>query len=125
MKGKLITIGVLTAAASLIAFAPMAVAQEKTAPAGTVVDNRTSSSATASQAGTQSASNTQQIAADSPSRWLESVARGDKDSLRGKGIPEKDPCLTGGHYYERPVVNSVPSSCFLGNSGPGAFGIAF
>jgi hypothetical protein len=150
MKSKLVTIGIVSLTAGLMAFVSSAFAQARaegsnktislyapstdaskttvsgnSAPAVAATDSQMSYRRMVGPANTQSAVSSQQIAAETPEHWLESKARRDKDSLRSRGIPETLPCLGGGHYYALSVVNSVPSSCFLGNSGPGAFGIGF
>ena len=65
----------------------------------------------------QSASDSERLAPDPAAPLLEGQARREDDSFRSATISEV-PCLGGGHYYVASVVNSVPSSCFLGNKGP-------
>jgi hypothetical protein len=50
-----------------------------------------------------------------PKSWLESKADDYSYGTYGRGMPGS--CFMPGHYYVASVVNSVPPSCFLGNSG--------
>jgi hypothetical protein len=93
--------------------------------AGTGANNQTSYGSVARPANDQSTMSSQELAADTPAGRLESKVRGDNNSVRGRSLSETPPCLGAGHYYGASVVNSVPSSCFLGNSGPAPLGGLF
>jgi hypothetical protein len=136
MKSKLVTIGKVSLIAGLMTFASSAFASSafaqakaegrdptiiilyassanaagsttlaKAAPVG-AADDRRSDGPVARPVNYQSAAGSQQIPSDPPSNWMEPTFRRDTSQ-----------CL-GAHLYGASVVNSVPSSCFLGNSGP-------
>jgi hypothetical protein len=53
---------------------------------------------------------------------FESKTRGENNGARAIGMPETPPCFRAKHYSSASAANSVPSSCFLGNSGPAPLG---
>jgi hypothetical protein len=103
---------------------PGNIASPSTAVVGTTANRQLSYGTAGRLTNDQSATSSQEVAAQGPARWFESEARGDNTSARSVGMAKTPPCLSARHYYSASVVNSVPSSCFLANSGPAPLGVA-
>jgi hypothetical protein len=111
----------------LIQHAPSTDTPRSTTPPNSAAVGMTANKASpygsvARPANDQSAISPQEVAAQDPPRGFESKARGENNGARAIGMPETPPCFRAKHYYSASVVNSVPSSCFLGNSGPAPLG---
>jgi hypothetical protein len=114
----------------LIQHAPSTDTPRSTTPPNSAAVGMTANKASpygsvARPANDQSAISPQEVAAQDPPRGFESKARGENNgarAIRAIGMPETPPCFRAKHYYSASVVNSVPSSCFLGNSGPAPLG---
>lgn len=140
MKSQLVRIGIVSLMVGLMAFASSAYAQstpevsdrtiapETAAPPPIVAaaDTQMPYGPEARPASNQPVVSPRQLAADTPAAWLErETQRGSTTNPGGRGPSETPPCLGAGHYYDASVVNSVPSSCFAGNSGPAPLGGLF
>jgi hypothetical protein len=101
---------------------PRSTTPPNTAAVGMTANKQLSFGPADRAANDQSAISSQEVAAQDPPRWFGSKARGENDGTRAAGMPETPPCFRARHYYSASVVNSVPSSCFLGNSGPAPLG---
>jgi hypothetical protein len=110
----------------LIQYAPLTDTPGSSAPPNTTVVGMTANKASpygsaVRPANDKSAISSQEVAAQDPPRGFESKP-GEENNGAPIGAPEKLPCFRAKHYYSASVVNSVPSSCFLGNSGPTPLG---
>jgi hypothetical protein len=111
----------------LVQHAPLTDTPGSTTPPNTTIVGMTANKASpygsaARPASDKSAISSQEVAAQDPPRGFESKAGEENNGAPAIGTPEKLPCFRAKHYYSASVVNSVPSSCFLGNSGPAPLG---
>jgi hypothetical protein len=102
--------------------APGTTASGNVAPVGAAAYNGTSYGRGARPANNQSTISPQRLAGDPPASFRGGKAGRESESIRGRSVLETPPCLGAGHYYVASVVNSVESSCFLGDKGPGPLG---
>jgi hypothetical protein len=105
--------------------APGSASSANATPLGAAASGRMSYQPGAGPANNQSTISSQQLAGDPPTPLPRRNAGRESDSARDRGVLEAPPCLGAGHFYVASVVNSVSSSCFLGNQGPGPLGGAF
>ena len=102
--------------------APGTTASANSGPVGAAANNGMPDGPGAHPANNQSTISPQQLAGDPPASFLGGKAGRESESIRGRSVLETPPCLGAGHYYVASVVNSVESSCFLGDKGPGPLG---
>jgi len=126
MSDRTITVSTIIVRYAASANASQAAAPAEAAPVAAAADTQMPYRPAAHPASNQPTFSSRQIAADTPTAWLErKVQRGNKTGAGGRGPSDTPPCLGAGHYYDASVLNSVPSSCFAGNSGPAPLGGLF
>jgi hypothetical protein len=125
MSDRTITVSTIIVRYAASADASRTAAPAETAPVAAAADTQMPYTPSARPASNQPTVSSRQIATDTPAGWLEREAQRGNQTGAGRGLSETPPCLGAGHYYDASVVNSVPSSCFAGNSGPAPLGGLF